>query len=98
MKLSVALTAQAYLARLPTFLADKNPSAASRAASKIVAAIQSLGTFPRRGRLFGASNFRDLVVPFGRSFYVIRYAHRVEADEVMCFGSGMVARRVIRRP
>jgi plasmid stabilization system protein ParE len=83
MKLIVTRTAQADLARLKKFLEDKNPSAANRAASKIAGAIESLKVFPQRGGAFGDSNFRHLAIPYGRAFYVIRYAYRAEIDEVL---------------
>jgi toxin ParE1/3/4 len=74
MKLLVARAAQVDLARLHKFLADKNPAAARRAVSKIAAAIDSLAIFPRRGRRFGASESRDLIVPC---------VHRAEAGELV---------------
>jgi plasmid stabilization system protein ParE len=82
MKIIVAQAAAADLARLHDFLADKSPAAANRAAAALIVAIRSLDTFPERGRPFG-SNIRELVVPFGRSGYVLRYAFREHDDEVV---------------
>jgi plasmid stabilization system protein ParE len=40
---------------------------------------------PERGRPASVSNARELIVPFGRSSYVVRYAYRGERDEVVIF-------------
>jgi plasmid stabilization system protein ParE len=83
MKLIVSPAAAADLARLRAFLEGKSPAAADRATAALVAAIQSLDTFPERGRPSGAPTSRELIVPFGNSAYVLRYAYRHEADEVV---------------
>jgi len=82
MKIIVAQAAAADLARLRDFLADKSPAAANRAAAALIVAIQSLDTFPERGRPSGP-NMRELIVPFGNSGYVLRYAFREQDDEVI---------------
>jgi plasmid stabilization system protein ParE len=69
--------------RLRAFLADKNADAAHRAAASLIRAIQSLDTFPDRGRPSGIEGVRELIVPFGNSAYVLRYAHSVDANEVV---------------
>lgn len=83
MKLIVAPEAAADLNRLRAFLADKNPDAAQRAASSLIDAIQSLDTFPDRGRPTGIEGVRELIVPFGSSAYVLRYAHMPDTEEVV---------------
>ncbi len=83
MKLIVSQAARADLARLHAFLADKNPAAADRVASVLIAAIQSIEAFPKRGRPTDTANVRELVVPFGRSGYVLRYAYSTETDEAI---------------
>jgi plasmid stabilization system protein ParE len=83
MKLIVSQAAAADLARLHDFLVDKSPQAAARAAAALLAAVQSLETFPERGRPSGAGTLRELIVPFGQSNYVVRYAYRAEADEIV---------------
>jgi len=83
MKFIVSQVAAADLVRLYAFLKDKNPSAADRAAAVLMAAVQSLDIFPERGRPSGTPNVRELIVPFGRSSYVLRYAYRRQADEVV---------------
>lgn len=44
-------------------------------------AIRSLGQMADRGRKHAASDARELVVPFGRDAYILRY--RVEPDRVI---------------
>jgi plasmid stabilization system protein ParE len=83
MKLIVSQAALADLERLRAFLADKSPGAADRAVACLIAAIESLDHFPERGRQVSVPNTRELIVPFGRSNYVVRYAYRTEADEVV---------------
>jgi plasmid stabilization system protein ParE len=82
-RLIVSKEAAADLVRLREFLVDRNPGAAQRAAAAISNAIRSLGMYPERGRQAGVTNARELVVPFGRSAYVIRYALLTETDEVV---------------
>ena len=87
MKLVVSEAAAADLAPLRAFLADKSPAAAERAVAVLVAAIQSLDLFPERGRPCGPANLpanlRELIVPFGKSGYVVRYAYSPAANEVV---------------
>ncbi len=65
MKLVVSQAALADLARLQAFLAGKDRAASDRAVAALIAAIESLDTFPERGRLCGTLNLRELIVPFG---------------------------------
>lgn len=83
MKFVVSEAAAADLARLHSFLADKSYVAAERAVARIIAAVQSLDVFPERGRPSGAPHVRELIIPFGRYGYVLRYAFRAQADEVV---------------
>jgi len=83
MKLIVSPAAIADLARLHAFLADKSEIAADRAVAALTAAIESLDTFPERGRPAGSPNKRELIVPFGQSNYVLRYAYRAQTEEVI---------------
>jgi toxin ParE1/3/4 len=83
MKFFVSDAALADLTRLHTFLADKSPTAAARAIAALHEAVLSLDLFPERGRPSGAPNVRELIVPFGRSNYVLRYAYREQAGEVV---------------
>ena len=83
MKLKVAPTALADLQRLRGFLEDKNLTAARRAIAEIGRAIDTLLVFPDRGNPSGVQGLRDLMVPFGRSVYVVRFAHDPELAEVV---------------
>lgn len=76
--------ADADLVRLPAFLDMKSPEAAARSRAAILAALASLGMFPRRGRPAPVRGYRELVVAFGRDAYIIRY--RLVADLVVVTG------------
>lgn len=82
MKIVVSEVALADLDRLQAFLADKNDKAAKRAKGKLIDAIDSLSTFPERGRPLADGSFRELMVPFGKSSYVIRYVYRAALETV----------------
>jgi plasmid stabilization system protein ParE len=81
-KLTVSPTAVADIRRVLEFLAEKNPLAAQRAAAALDSAIRSLAVSPDRGRPARKGGFRELVVPFGRAAYVVRYAHP-SLDEIV---------------
>lgn len=70
------------LERLREFLVEKDPRAAVRASETLVEAIDSLLQFPERGRISALADHRELVVPFGKSAYVVRYNFRVESETV----------------
>ena len=48
-----------------------------------MAAVQSLEAFPERGRRTAKPGIRELVVPFGQSAYVLRYARRKQSGEIV---------------
>ena len=83
MNLIVSQAAAADLERLHEFLADKNTAAARQAVSALVTAAESLHSFPERGRPSGVPNIRELIVPFGRSGYILRYAYSAATDEII---------------
>ncbi len=83
MRLIVSQAAAADLERLHTFLEDKSASASQQIADVLDAAIQSLEIFPARGRPSGIPGVRELVVPFGASAYVLRYAHLTQRDTIV---------------
>jgi len=83
LKLVVAPAAAADLERLRQFLADKSPAAAQRAAIILRDAARSLEVFPDRGRPSAVAGLRELIVPFGRSGYVMRYAPIPERNEIV---------------
>ena len=83
MRLIVSQAAQADLLRLHAFLAELSPDAAQRAVSVLVRAIDSLDLFPDRGRPSAITGLRELIVPFGRSAYIVRFAHDTGRDEIV---------------
>ena len=83
MKLVVSPAALADIERLHAFLVPKSPAAAARAARVLIDAVQSLAPLPERGRPSGTPNMRELIVPFGRSAYVLRYSYSASAEEVV---------------
>jgi toxin ParE1/3/4 len=66
--------------RLVDFLAGKSDRAAARAGDAITKAVLSLSEFSERGHPGREPPWRELIVRFGRSGYVIRY--RVEGESV----------------
>jgi toxin ParE1/3/4 len=58
------------LERAHEYLLDFNPRAAARVAGTLRAAGDSLGHFPRRGRLVPGTGMRDLITAYD---YAIRY-------------------------
>lgn len=84
MILIVSQSALADFNRLQAFLAEKSPNAAQRAVAAIVQAIDSLMVNPDRGRR-AAGDTRDLIVPFGRSSYLVRFLHDPQRGEIVIF-------------
>ena len=82
MRLIFSPAAIADLERLRAFLQTQNPDAAQRAIRSIDEAVQSLTTFPALGRPSGIARVRELIVPFGQSADVLRYAHLREEDAI----------------
>jgi plasmid stabilization system protein ParE len=60
--------------RLRTFLDQKNPDAARRALALIWTAIDRLREFPDLGMPTEDADIRQIVVRFGSSGYIVRYA------------------------
>lgn len=83
MKLVVSRAAVADVARLRDFLIGKDARAAQRAVALIDDAMKLLADFPYRGRPSGIPGVRELIVPFGASAYVLRYAHFAEREEIV---------------
>jgi plasmid stabilization system protein ParE len=82
-RLTVSRAAIADVERLHEFLAEKDISAAQRAAGAIDDAVRSLTDFPQRGRPSGIAGVRELIVPFGQSAYVVRYAYLAGRDAIV---------------
>jgi plasmid stabilization system protein ParE len=60
--------------RLRSFLDQKNPDASRRALASIWTAIDRLQEFPNLGMATGDAGIRQIVVRFGASGYIVRYA------------------------
>jgi plasmid stabilization system protein ParE len=60
--------------RLRSFLDEYNPGAAQRALASIWTAIDRLREFPDLGMPTADGDIRQLVVRFGASGYIVRYA------------------------
>jgi plasmid stabilization system protein ParE len=84
-KLVVTGSALADIERLHAFLKNKNRAAAQHVVSVLDGAMQSLRTAPERGRRSDVSGARELIVPFGRSAYVLRYVYSAAQDEIIVF-------------
>lgn len=67
--------------RLIRFLAPRNPAAATKARQLIADAAATLADFPERGRRVSEQGLRELVTPFGRDAFLIRY--RIETTHVI---------------
>lgn len=72
MRVRLLPSAYADIDRLQAFLLDKDASAAARVPDLLYEAATSLRTAPRKGRPVRA-NIRELIVPFGKGAYVLRY-------------------------
>jgi addiction module RelE/StbE family toxin len=68
------------LTRLREFLKAKNPAAARRAATSIIAGVRTLERHPQIGRPAGdeAGRYRELIIDFGDSGYIALY--RIDDD------------------
>ena len=83
MKVVVSPEAAADLVRLRSFLESTGTSASGRAETAIDEAIGSLAAFPERGRPSGIADVHELIVPFGRSAYILRYAYLAETETLV---------------
>ena len=69
------------LVRLRDFLGPKNPSAAARAAERILQAAATLRENPELGHAVEDEPWRELVASAGRTAYVLRY--RIDDDAIV---------------
>ena len=72
--------AEADIAHLIDWFAERSPPAAHNAVERIFGSIRGLAEFPESGPRV-SRNIRELVVRFGRDGYVVRY--RVDGDQVL---------------
>jgi plasmid stabilization system protein ParE len=69
--------------RLRSFLDQNNPDAARRALASIWTAIDRLQEFPDLGMPTDDAEIRQIVVRFGASGYIVRYARLREDGNVL---------------
>ncbi|MBR1198596.1 type II toxin-antitoxin system RelE/ParE family toxin [Bradyrhizobium sp. AUGA SZCCT0240] len=69
--------------RLRSFLDQNNPGAAQRALASIWTAINRLQEFPDLGMATGDADIRQIVVRFGASGYIVRYAALPETKDIL---------------
>jgi len=69
--------------RLRTFLDHANPDAARRALALIWTAVERLQDFPALGMATEDPDIRQIVVRFGASGYIVRYAILPETADVL---------------
>ncbi len=66
--------------RLRSFLDHNNPGAARRALASIWTAIDRLPAFPQMGMPTEDADIRQIVIRFGASGYIVRYAALPDGD------------------
>ena len=71
------------LERLKNFLSDRNSKAAERALTQIWLAIEQLDKFPRLGMVTDDPDIRQVLVRFGSSGYLIRYAPTAVTGDII---------------
>lgn len=69
--------------RLRSFLDRNNPDAARRALASIWTAIERLQQFPDMGMPTEDADIRQIVIRFGASGYIVRYAHLREDGNIL---------------
>jgi plasmid stabilization system protein ParE len=69
--------------RLRIFLDQANPGAARRAMEAILIAIDRLQEFPDLGMTTADVDIRQIVVRFGASGYIVRYAALAESGDIL---------------
>ena len=79
-RVEISTTARSDIRYLRRWLAARAPGASKRATELILAAANSLGDFPERGRP-ALEGMRELTVPFGSAGYILQYL--VDGDRVI---------------
>ena len=69
--------------RLRLFLDQHGPGAAQRALASIWRAIERLEELPHLGMQTGDAELRQIVVRFGASGYIVRYAVVAETQDIL---------------
>jgi plasmid stabilization system protein ParE len=69
--------------RLRSFLDQANPGAARRAVAAILMAIERLQESPHLGMATGDADIRQIIVRFGASGYIVRYAVLAETGDIL---------------
>ena len=69
--------------RLRSFLDQNSPGAAQRALASIWTAISRLQEFPNLGMATGDADIRQIVVRFGASGYIVRYAALPGTEDIL---------------
>jgi plasmid stabilization system protein ParE len=69
--------------RVRDFLDNANPEAARRALSLIWTAIERLQEFPALGMPTNDPDIRQIVIRFGSSGYIVRYALIAETGDIL---------------
>lgn len=70
------------LERCRTFLHEKSPLTAQRAVQTILQKIEVLESLPNVGRPSRLRGYRELIIDFGDSGYVVRYLYNMKQDSV----------------
>ncbi len=81
-KVRYSAMARADLNRLYDFLLDRDAAAAERALDAIVECVSGLAQYPNSGRKIeqDGQQFRELVIPFGRTGYLALYQLSPDGD------------------
>ena len=69
--------------RLRSFLEQASPATTQRAMAAILTAIERLTEFPSLGMSTGDADIRQIVIRFGASGYIVRYAVMVEGGDIL---------------
>lgn len=83
MRLIYSVEAVQDLVRLREFIAEKNPSAASRIATELVTRINQLCLFPEMGRNVAQAPTPNAIRDFVFGNYIVRYAHHTSAITIL---------------
>lgn len=83
MRLIYSVEAVQDLIRIREFIAEKNPSAASRIATELVARIEQLCQFPEMGRNVANTPTPNTIQDFVFGNYIVRYVHYSSAISIL---------------